>query len=275
MAIINYKEGDDPTKKNQFGVVSGVDLTAPVILNNNPLDIEFVNGKNPEEVTRKWNVFFEFLKSKKINTDINSLEGQKQVSLPLIEEFNTNKKTSFWAEIGESIKNPLTRDDIFAIQKFNQKTDPNIQVDGWVGTQTKQLKYPLINFLLINFKNYERNKFVEYSPKDYPDNTLIPIIWGNKRYVISKTDYFKSVEQKISSFPFWKIYSPTSDKNLLSWKTMSLKLRTNFPSQPEWDKLDNTVDIENTISINQQTQQIQQIKTQFQSQTNLINQINR
>jgi hypothetical protein len=274
MAIINYREEDDLTKKNRFGSVSGADLEAPVILNENSLDIESVNGKNPDEVRKKWNVFFEFLKDKNIKTDINSLDGRQKISLPLINEFNTNKKTSFWAEIGESIQNPLTRDDIFAIQRFNQKTDPNIQVDGWVGTQTKQLKYPKLTFLLIQFDNFERNKYVRYTFKDYTDDTLIPIIWGNKRFVIPIVDFNKELQ---SSYPFWRLYSPITDKEKLPWITMSRKLNQSRPySAPsEWSRLDNTVNIENTISLNQQTLQQQQQNRSNQNQTILTNTINR
>jgi hypothetical protein len=269
MAEINYKEEKDPTKKNKFGVVSGADLEAPPILNLNPLDIEFVNGKNPEEVTRKWLVFSTFLEKKNITTDINSLEGRKKISLELIKEFNTSK-TSFWATSKKSITNPLDINDIKAVQKFNQITDPNVQVDGWVGTQTVQLLYPRINFLLITYKNYERNKYVEYPPKEYPDDTLVPIIWGNKRFVIPINSFLLS-QNSDTSYQYWRPYSPSTDKDKLPWNTMSRKLRTSFPSNSTWDKLDNTVDIENTLTINQNTSKEQQQKTNLQNQTKLIN----
>ena len=143
MAVINYKEGDDPNKKNQYGVVSGASLVAPVILNQNSLDVEFVNGFNPEDVALKWNGFYNFLQEKNIDTDINSLGGKEKISLPLINEFNT--------KIVKSPSRTITRADIEAVQRFNQKTDPNVQVDGWVGTQTIQLQYPTIEFLLTIF----------------------------------------------------------------------------------------------------------------------------
>lgn len=267
MAEINERKTDNPAEKNQFGVVSGVDLKAPPILNINPLDIKFVNGKNPEEVTAKWNAFIEFIKNKNITTDINSLEGRKKISLELIKEFNTDSK---WAKNKNSITDPLNVDDIKAVQIFNQITDPNIQVDGWIGTQTIQLSYPRINFLLINFKNYEKNKYVEYSFKDYPNDTLVPIIWGNKRFVIPINDFILAQNQG-TSYQYWRPYSPPTDKNRLPWVTMSKKLRTSFSSNPTWDKLDSTINMENALSINQTTLKEQQQKTNLQNQTKLVN----
>jgi hypothetical protein len=275
MAIINYKEGDDPTK-NKFGIVSGVDLTSPPILNEDPSDIESVNGRNPEEVFLKWEVFYKFLQSKTISTDINSLEGRKKISLELINEFNTNKKTSFWASSGKSISNPLTKADIEAIQRFTQKTDPNVQVDGWVGTQTIQLKYPPLRFLLTEFRVYDGklNKNTTYTVKDYPSNTVIPIIWGNKRFVIPLGDFNDSNSSKTSSYPFWKSYDPIKDKNNLPWNSLSTQLRQtiNNPYR-QWDELDNTVNNENALSVNQKTNDTQQRKNSLSSQSKLVNSI--
>lgn len=273
MAIINYKEGDDPTKKNQFGVVSGVDLLAPPILNEDPSSIESVNGKNPEEVYQKWETFNTFLQSKKINIDINTIKGRED-SLKLIIEFNTNKKTSFWADSGKSILNPLTKADVEAIQRFTQRTDPNVQVDGWVGTQTVQLKYPPLRFLLTEFKVYDGklNKTTIYAVKNYPSNTLIPIIWGNKRFIIPLDDFNNSNRSKKSSYPFWKTYDPVRDKNNLPWNALSTQLRQtiNHPYR-QWDELDNTINIENVLSVNQKTKELQQTKNSLSSQTKLTN----
>jgi hypothetical protein len=268
MAVINYKERDDPNKKNQYGVVSGASLVAPVILNQNSLDVEFVNGFNPEDVVLKWNGFYNFLQEKNIDTDINSLGGKEKISLPLINEFNT--------KIVKSPSRTITRASIEAVQRFNQKTDPNVQVDGWVGTQTIQLQYPKIKFLLTIFKVYDgkTNKTIEYDPKKYPSNSVIPILWGNKRFVIPLDDFNDANVKKISSYPFWRLYNPVTDKKNLPWNALSTQLRlpVNYPYR-EWDELDNTINIDNALSINQQTQQVQQVKNQLQSQTNVVKSI--
>jgi hypothetical protein len=274
MAVINYKEGDDPTKKNQFGVVSGVNLVSPVILNKNPLDIESVNRKNPEQVTSKWNTFHQFLSDKNITIDINSLQGKETISEPLINEFNNNKKTSIWASKGNSQNNPLTRDDIFAIQRFTSKTDPNVQIDGWVGTQTIQMLYPRIEFLLAIFT--VNNK--EYGPNQYPESpeTLIPIIWGDKRFVIPLGAFRKANETKTSSWESWRLYNPVTDKENLPWNNVSRVYRVSISNQfKQWDQFDNTINIENTLSINENTLKEQRQKLQFQNQTNLTNLITR
>ena len=52
MAVINYKGEDNPSEKNRFGTVSGVDLKTPPILNLNPLDIEYVNHFIKDLITR-------------------------------------------------------------------------------------------------------------------------------------------------------------------------------------------------------------------------------
>lgn len=274
MAIINYKEEDDPTKKNQFGVTSGVNLTSPVILNQNPLDIEPVNSKNPEQVIVKWNTFHQFLSDKNITIDINSLPGKETISEPLINEFNNNKNTSIWASRGNSQTNPLTRDDIFAIQRFTSKTDPNVQIDGWVGTQTIQMLYPRIEFLIPIFR--VNNK--EYGINQYPESpeTLIPIIWGDKRFVIPLGAFKKANETKTSSWESWRLYNPVTDKEKLPWNNVSRIYRISVVSEfRQWDQFDNTINIENTLSINENTLKEQRQKLQLQNQTNLTNLITR
>jgi hypothetical protein len=256
MAEINYKEGDDPTKKNQFGVVSGVDLTSKVILNNNPLDIESINGFPPGSIADKWTFFYLFLQDRKINTDINSLEGRKNISLKLINEFNTDTKSSLWASFGSSNKyrgtqNPLTTDDIKAIQKFTSKTDPNVQIDGWVGTQTIQMFYPRSRI------------FTSKGNKNPSLDSLYPIIWGSKRYVISVKDAQSAKELTYPTLLYAKLYDPSLHKDKLIPDTIP----------KEWNSID-TVTVSSTATLeNAKTTLLAQQKKSLQSQTNLTNSI--
>lgn len=256
MAEINYKEGDDPTKKNQFGVVSGVDLTSKVILNNNPLDVESVNGFPPGSVVDKWTFFYLFLQDRKIDTDINSLEGRKNISLKLINEFNTDTESSLWASFGSSNKyrgtqNPLTRQDIEAIQRFTSKTDPNVQIDGWVGTQTIQMFYPRSRI------------FTPRGNKNLPLDSLYPIIWGSKRYVISVKDAQTAKELTYPTLLYVKLYDPSLHKDKLISEAIP----------KEWNSID-TVSISPTATLeNAKTTLLAQQKKSLQSQTNLTNSI--
>jgi hypothetical protein len=269
MAVINYKGEDNPSEKNRFGTVSGVDLKTPPILNENPLDIENVNGLNPGEVYLKWLVFSIFLKNKNITTDINSLEGRSKISLELINEFNENVKNKNPYLVNFP---PLNRADIEAIQRFTKKTDPNIQVDGWVGTQTVQLKYPLQTILEVTYRLWDKqNKPDEYGPNRYPSNTLVPIIWGNKRYVVPVSDYLNSLKTNKISFPFWRLYDPSTDKSRLPYNTINKTLRTTFGPEKMWEQMDNDITIEDKLNINQTTLKEQQNKLQLSEQTKLVN----
>jgi len=162
---------------------TGVDLTAPLQLNPNPLDIESLGGRDKGYTREKWSAFLRFanLKIDKNDTSLNSQAGWESLTVNLIKEFNTSLDSN-WVQFGGNSpnrgrQNPITRVDIFAIQKFTNKTDPNAKIDGWLGTQTLRMDYP--NLLILTNTNLNE----KISPE-----LLIPIIWGNKRYVISNGD---------------------------------------------------------------------------------------
>jgi len=158
---------------------TGVDLTAPLQLNPNPLDIESLGGRDKGYTQEKWSAFLRFANSKidKNDVSLNSQAVWESLTVNLIKEFNTSPDSN-WVKFGSTnpnrgLQNPITRDDIFAIQKFTNKTDPNAKIDGWLGTQTLRMDYPNLN-VLTNINSGEK-----ISPE-----LLIPIVWGNKRYVI-------------------------------------------------------------------------------------------
>lgn len=247
----------------QFGNITGVDLTAPVILNPNPLDIQSVGGKPIGSVTDKWAYFYLFLQTKKIDTSLNSEQGRKDISLKLIEEFNTNKQTSTWAALGDvnplrGINNPLTRDDIYAIQRFNKISDPNIQVDGWLGTQTAQMSYPRA-LISVSVTKGANGEVVPNDPQSF-----IPVIWGNKRYVLKEKDSQEinsSLQTKGPISNYFVLYDPVIHKEKLQTK--------NLPKN--WNLIESGASITQPANfINAKTRLLAQQKASLQNQTNLI-----
>jgi hypothetical protein len=197
-----------PSKDYRFGNTTGVDLTAPLTLNPNPLDIESINGKDKVYTWEKWETFLIFIKNKidKNDVSLNSKEKWEALTLSLINEFNTNKDTSNWVKFGGSnpnrgIANPLTREDIFAVQRFNRKTDPNVQVDGWLGTQTLRMSYPRTFY-------YKNTVLSNGKPSNQPPDTLIAITWGNKRFVTTYKDDLEANTSQKSRLTYWKLFDP-------------------------------------------------------------------
>lgn len=211
---------------------SGVDLLKPPILNPNPWDILPINGHPVSATYEKWQMFYYWLfpstaerlynelytgeqkqdRSGNItinrttsDIDINNtdfildskinLSGEaKKFTDKKIEEFN-----KYWFEFGRlnpsphrGEANPLDGDDIVAIQKFTQITDPTVIVDGWLGTQTLQMYYPQVQpakfkgyfKLLDSDYNQATNRF-ETNRTIIPDPSLyIPCVWGKYRFVV-------------------------------------------------------------------------------------------
>jgi hypothetical protein len=198
----------------RFGYTTNTDLLAPVNFNLNPLDIKPVKGTPPSYVWEKWRYFNGFVLQNidLTNTYINSEEG-KEITVNLIKEFNTNPQKSKWAQLGTSspyrgLNSPITREDIFAIQRFHQKTDSKVIVDGWLGTQTLKLNYPNIEFS------------TGVKPSLVSQEKVFPVIWGNKRYVISSKSFleYKSSNPTPKSTPeYLELYDPTKHDSLFAF----------------------------------------------------------
>ena len=198
-----------PTEiENIFGVKSGVNLIEPVNLNINPLDIP----KVLYPTLGSWNVFQNYLQK---NNFVRNPQFNKN-------QEDTNK---IIAEYNNSIANPnfqkITQDAIVAAQTFHKKNDPKIQIDGWVGSQTSQLKYP--NSLLI-FEGKSNSE--PYIPKN--NKGFLPIIWGNKRFVVKaeiQSEYAK--KNLFAPNSTWEQYDENIHKSTLqtnklpqSWYTL-------------------------------------------------------
>lgn len=142
-------------------------LTAKIKANTDPSKI------NPNINYGAYNAFQAYLNSKGLVNDprMNTNEGRKALTDESINDFNT--KSPYTKQFP---KNTITANDILEIQKYHKQTDPNVVVDGWVGSQTSQMRYPIPYV-----------DFGETDPKTgMPLDTThaYPVKWGNKQYTL-------------------------------------------------------------------------------------------
>jgi hypothetical protein len=195
----------------------GTDLLEPPVLNLNPYDIEKILLYPKEFTQEKWNKFYYFVNNNfdKKDTSINS-SIKKSKTDNLIKRFNeevwypySDKNPSIYR--GKT--NPLTREDIFAIQRFTKKTYPKTLVDGWLGTQTLQMKYPPY--------------IIEQNVNSEDENKFMPAIWGEYRFIIKYKNYI-DIKNGVDNNPQLKYFIPynpdiyTADKltypiEMLKW----------------------------------------------------------
>jgi hypothetical protein len=219
-----------PNTDNIFGATSNVNLTDIVKLNENPLDIP----KSLYLTLSSWNAFQKYLEK---NNLVRKPEFNKN-------QEDTNKNIE---EYNNSITNPnfqkITQDAIVAAQTFHKKSDPKVQIDGWVGSQTSQLKYPSAVLMYERAKDQD----IPADPKGF-----LPIIWGNKRFVISaeiQTTYNKK-----------KLFAPLS-----SWiqydENIHVDLQTNY-IQNSWYTLNQETKITKSASEIESQRKIEKINSQ-------------
>lgn len=175
-----------PNTNNTFGVTSNVNLTNSVNLNLNPLDIP----KDLYSSLNSWNIFQKYLQNKGYVKDPTFNKNQENTN-NVIDEYN------------KSISNvnvmPITQDSIVAAQTFHKKNDPNVQIDGWVGSQTSQLSYPSS---LIMYESIKGDIYTPINSKGF-----IPIIWGYKRFVVTaETQISYGKKKSITPYNLWVIY---------------------------------------------------------------------
>lgn len=220
-------------------------LTDLIVLNINPLDI-FPNI-NP----RIWNAFQKFIVKKNLYNSplLNPGEGNSKLALQLIEEYNTSVP----------LNSIITTNDILAAQKYHLITNPGkILTDGRLGSQTSQMKYPE---RAIYYAETIKNGIVVPKSSD----GLIPIIWGNKRYVISAQIVYDYAIKGLS-YPSSKlvIFNPLTHNSTLQ--------RNSLPRI--WDTLDSSTTVNNQATgINNITENIIKQKNNIQNQINIIKSI--
>jgi hypothetical protein len=151
-------------------------LTDPVKLNQDPTQIP--KGINPGG----YNAFQTFLAKKGFVNDpsMNTDEGRAKYTNTLIEEFNNSDYVKKFP------KNAITPDAIKAVQSYHKLSDPNIVVDGWVGSQTSQLRYPTpqLQYQAVSTDKKDPNYMV---PANMSDS--IQVLYGNKNYLLPASKY--------------------------------------------------------------------------------------
>jgi hypothetical protein len=261
----------------------GTDLTTEPIVNPNPLDIVIPSGRTVGDIVTNWNNFYSFVREIKgfntTNPQLNSSEGRKNLTTQLINEYNSNER---WHTQYKYLKNlPLTQDDISAVQVFTKITDPNVKVDGFLGTQTIQMYYPRAAIKTITDRAeilwiekhpdgepFPQSEIKKLSPQQQllfvtpKDSDFVPYIWGNKRYVMTYKQYVSTWSTRFDK-SFYNLlvpYDPAIHKSLIPRYT------------PEkWNALGEDVVINQPASLkNIVTQQVQVQKATLQSQANLI-----
>jgi len=165
-------QGTSPADSgNQYGATTNVDLTKKVRFNQDPTQIP--KGAN----VGGWNAFQGFVQSKGMKNDpkMNTPEGKQAYTDQMLKEFNDSDYTRKFPQ------NKVTPETIKAVQQYHKLSDPNVQVDQWVGSQTSQMRYPTptVRYQAESLKPGEQQPA---KPTGY-----LPVTYGNKRYVIDST----------------------------------------------------------------------------------------
>lgn len=174
----NYLQKGGPSQSTDR-VEADKKLTAQINYNTDPALI-------PEGIsTGGYNAFNSWLNKQTIdgqpvlnNPALNTNEGRKKYTEQFINEFNT---TSDY--IKKFPQNKIDTNTIKAIQQYHNQTDPNVSVDGWVGSQTSRLRYPTPHVMYI------KNSDADQSTKN--KSGYLPVQYGNKQYVVEASTYNK------------------------------------------------------------------------------------
>lgn len=224
-----------------------VDLTSSPTLNDDPYDIKKFGSFTQGEIASRWTFFknwFELKYPSKItDASINTGNNQIKSDNAIIQDFNNmvknntatvssfkfdNDITPFpekFKQIKYVFTNPntgafegFTQKDIDLVQEFNQKTDPYVFTDGFLGTQTLLLRYPVLSFGLQGpgrgcWFRYGTNGNDGKSLTNYlPDKTLfIPVAWGKYRFVLPGNVYYDKEKNILEN------YTPTKTENLTAY----------------------------------------------------------
>lgn len=195
-----YNGTSIPSAGNQFGATSNVDLTKKVNLNQNPNQI-------PQNANAAgWNAFQGYLQKQNMVNDprMNTPEGRKALTDQSVQGFNKSDYVTKYPQ------NAITPDNIKAAQQYHKQSDPNVQVDQWVGSQTSQLKYPTPT-------RYFQTDQSKVTPQD--KQGFVPVTWGNQRYVQDASKPYSQkdlvpYDEKLHGATLQKNYIP---KNWNSW----------------------------------------------------------
>ena len=165
----------------------------------NDLNVVVYQNRNPKDLLKDvnyygWFNFQKFIDNSNNPTAINFRSKGSIINTNEGKPITNNIIAAYNAQTTPPLQ--ISQVNIIAAQKFHNKTDPNVLIDeGWVGTQTRQLKFPaLIFFYTAKYlskggdkKTMNKETLVEPIHGGLDDNGIewySPVIWGNKRYVI-------------------------------------------------------------------------------------------
>lgn len=149
-------------------------LTQPVNLNTDPTKIPM--GTN----AAGYNAFNAFLTKKNLVNDprMNTNEGRKEITDAMINEFNSSDYVKKFPT------NAIKAEDIKKVQQYHKMSDPNVVVDGWVGSQTSQMKFPI-----VSTKFTRKNNDPKHPDYNVPIQDSIDIDYGSKKYKLAADKY--------------------------------------------------------------------------------------
>ena len=300
----------------------------------NAFIIWITKGKQPDGTL---NTTYYDIKNVAINTNVS------QKTDAMINGFN-----QYWEQIKPPLQQKLQREnkrwrlnklDVQKIQIFHNKTDASVQLDGgFIGTQTIRLRYPRpipVNFfrILLDTKlpvNFSTDKYdillfypipsqrqyaVQLFPNKkvyselFPSQSVIPILWGNKRFILTQNEYDNNLLSNTNLFKSYDL-SPNLYNDVLPWNLIPAKaaellnqpitrlfngatkidpdvmfapdqnvdeFRTfGLDSKNPWTSLDGNVIIANQTRLNDATRDYyDNVLTRFSQTTNIINTITR
>lgn len=170
-------------------------------LNKNPLDYPGITG----DIVVTWNVFQDYLRKIKFVGDVTNDFDKSSNTKKVINNYNKLIETKTLTLNNKPIddyKNLklITQDNIKAAQTFHNKNDSRVKIDGWVGSETSQLKYPIPFIYYVTAPPKINEAYIDKKGKTIipPPTQLLkdkygwlPIIWGNKQFVVSAPTFEK------------------------------------------------------------------------------------
>ena len=160
-------------------------------LNKNPLDYPGITG----EIVVTWNAFQKYLQKINYVADTSFDYNTRQNDTKnVISNYNKDVETN----LSNKFAKIITQDNIRAAQTFHNKNDSRVKIDGWVGSQTSQLKYPIPYIWWVSAPPGEA--YIDKNGRTVipPPTQLLkdkygwlPVIWGNKRFVVSAPTFEK------------------------------------------------------------------------------------
>jgi len=193
-------------------------IIPPGIPNNNPNFITINRERRPFYSTTlpSWH------KDPIINQRADNVTSQ------LIKIFNDYLDTK-----DEKFKNyKISIENIKKAQEYHRETDNCVRIDGWVGTQTNQLAYPVP--MILTVPEFETSII----RSDDSKTIYYPVIRGNKRYAISISNNNKLVVDmdtatKLPNATIFENMIPFIRSDINKIEDRTYEGREDFPKDPK------------------------------------------